>query len=255
MNLFPAYFIGHGSPMNAIEENEYTLEWKDQFSKIPKPKALITISAHYLTKGVHLTSKETNQIVYDFFGFPEELYFTNYKSYGSVEIAKYIKDKIKFTEIFLDEKAKLDHGAWSILQQIYPNPNFPILELSLNVLKPITWHYEFAKCLKFLREEEILLIASGNIVHNLSLFNFQFMNEKLDWAENFDNYILNEFQNKNFENILEPRNEYLNKSVPSLDHFLPLVYLLAITDEVDKVEIFNKKTLSSISMSSIKISN
>ncbi len=253
MSLFPAFFIGHGSPMNAIEENEFTFEWKIQISKIPKPKAIICISAHYLRKGTYLTYNDKNELLYDFFGFPEELYFSKYESIGSKSFAESIKDKIKFTDIFLDENAKLDHGTWSILKQIYPEANIPILQFGLNVLKPIEWHYELAKHLKFLREQEILILASGNIVHNLSLLNFQFMNEVLDWAISFDNYILGEFQNKNFEKLISLDHKNSRIAVPTLDHYLPLIYLCGITDEKDKVEIFNKKTLSSISMSSIKI--
>lgn len=253
MSLFPAYFIGHGSPMNTIEENEFTGMWKNQISKIPKPKAVICISAHYLRKGTYLSFSDNNELLYDFFGFPEELYFTKYESYGSKKLAEYIKEEIKFTDIFLDESAKLDHGTWSVLKQIYPNPDFPVLQFGLNVLKPTNWHFELAKSLKFLREQEILILASGNIVHNLSLLNFQFMNEKLNWAIEFDNFILDEFQNKNFEKLISLDHKNSRMAVPTLDHYLPLIYLAGITDEKDKVEIFNKKTLSSISMSSVKV--
>ncbi len=250
MNKFPVCFIGHGSPMNAIEENEFTLTWKKIASLIPKPKAIVCISAHYLKKGVFITSSNEPKIVYDFFGFPDELYFTDYKVQGSDSLASEISEKIKFTNIELDPLCGFDHGTWSVLKQMFPNPDFPILQLSLNVMKPMDWHSEFAKSLSVLRKEGILIIGSGNIVHNLGLLNFQRMSEQLDWAIEFDLYIQKNISERKMENLLNPTHKYFNKSVPTLDHYLPMIYIASMLEKEERVQFFNSKTLSSISMTS-----
>jgi 4,5-DOPA dioxygenase extradiol len=252
--ILPSFFIGHGSPMNTIEDNQITRGWKKEFTNWEDVQAILLISAHYLTTGTKITSHEKNPIIYDFFGFPEELYFTNYESKGSKEIASKLSDELK---IEIDSKTGLDHGSWSILKQIQPPTSIPILQLSLDVYKTIDRHFEFAKELNYLRRQGYLLIGSGNIVHNLNLLNFRNMNEELVWVKEFDSFIRNSFTNQDFESLIyfQNKEKEFRQAHPSIEHYLPFLYIIANLEETDSFYFFNTILQSSISMTSLKIFN
>jgi 4,5-DOPA dioxygenase extradiol len=183
--LMPVLFVGHGSPMNAIEDNEFTAAWKSVASSIPTPKAILCISAHWETKGTFVTAMEKPKTIHDFGGFPKALFDTQYPALGSKWLANETKSIITSTNTELDETWGLDHGSWSVLKQFYPNANVPVVELSLDYTKDAQYHYSLAQELAALRKKGVLIIGSGNMVHNFQYANFgggQLSNTALDWA-------------------------------------------------------------------------
>ncbi|MFD2067969.1 4,5-DOPA dioxygenase extradiol [Pontibacter silvestris] len=170
--LMPVYFIEHGSPMNAIEENEFTRSWNVLGKDLPKPTAILCISAHWQTKGTFVTAMEKPRTIHDFYGFPQELFDVAYAAPGSPELAVQMQQLIRKTELHLNHEWGLDHGSWSVIKHIYSAADVPVLQLSLDYSKPPQWHFELAKELADLREKGVLIIGSGNIVHNLRM---------LDW--------------------------------------------------------------------------
>jgi 4,5-DOPA dioxygenase extradiol len=247
----PAIFFGHGSPMNAIEDNLFTQKWREVMVDVKKPKAIIIISAHWLTNGTKINSSMELDTIHDFGGFPQKLFDVQYPAKGDPKLAKSIANKLN---IELDDSRGLDHGVWSVLTHIYPHANIPVLQLSLDYNKTPEEHFQFAQKLTYLREEGIMIIGSGNIVHNLNL---------LDWndqttatlAKEFNEIIIGNINSKNFENIINyvQYGEIAGKSVPSVEHFLPLLYVLGATIPKDKVEIFNQDiVMGSLAMTSVK---
>jgi len=170
----PVLFMGHGSPMNAIEDNEFTKTWKKLGSELGKPTAILCISAHWETKGTFVTAMDKPKTIHDFGGFPQKLFNVEYPATGKPELAKQIKDEVKKTEIGLDQNSwGLDHGAWSIIKPMFPNADIPVLQLSLDYTKNAQWHYDLAKELAVLRTKGLLIIGSGNMVHNLGMVNWR----------------------------------------------------------------------------------
>lgn len=253
----PVLFIGHGNPMYGIEENEYTRGWKKSVENLPQPEAIVVVSAHWETRGTLVTAMPKPRVIYDFYGFPQALFEAKYDASGSPEIAREIAENLKEKLIALDESNwGLDHGTWTILRHLYPDADVPVLQLSLDNTKPAKWHYELAKELSFLREREVLVIGSGNTVHNLRRVNFRAPNEGLDWAieanEIFKNLILSGEHDKliKYENL----GSEVALAIPTAEHYLPLLYALALKTEDEPVEIFNDGVdLGSISMTSLKI--
>ena len=175
-SLMPSMFLGHGSPMNAIEENEFVLGFRNLAATIPTPNAIICVSAHWYTKGTKVTAMEQPKTIHDFTGFPKALYSVNYPAKGNPALAAYTQDLASPIQISLDDQWGLDHGAWSVIKHLYPEANIPVIQLSIDYTKPPIYHFELAKQLQKLREKGVLIIGSGNIVHNLGM---------VDWA-NFD---------------------------------------------------------------------
>jgi 4,5-DOPA dioxygenase extradiol len=253
----PVLFIGHGNPMYGIQENDFTRGWKKAVENVSKPKAIVVVSAHWETRGTQVTAMPKPRIIYDFFGFPQALFEAKYDAQGNPEIAREIAESLKERLIELDESNwGLDHGAWTILRHLYPKADVPVLQLSLDFTKPVGWHYELAKDLSFLRDKGVLVIGSGNMVHNLRQINFRAPNKGFDWAisasENFKKLILAGEHDKliKYENL---GNE-VALAVPSAEHYLPLLYALALKTDGEQIEIFNDALdLGSISMTSLKI--
>jgi len=252
----PLLFVGHGSPMNAIEETEFTKGWKKAADELPKPKAIICVSAHWQTKGTFLTAMEKPKTIHDFYGFPKELFDVQYPAPGSLALAEQAKNIIQKTEAQLDETWGLDHGCWSVVKQMYPDADVPVIEMSMDYTQSPQWHYELAKDLASLRKKGILIIGSGNLVHNLGMMNWSSPDKGFDWAEEA-NQKIKELVLKDDHQQLENYNSIsraMQLSVPTPEHFLPLLYVLGLKEKEEQVSFFNDKTVyGSISMTSLLI--
>jgi 4,5-DOPA dioxygenase extradiol len=255
----PVLFLGHGSPMNAIEDNEFVSAFKQLGKELVRPKAILCISAHWETRGTFVTAMQNPPTIHDFGGFPKELYEVQYPAPGNPELAEEIKKNIAATEVGLDDKWGLDHGAWSVIKHLYPNADIPVIQMSIDYSKSAQYHYELAKELAIFRQKGILIIGSGNMVHNLRLIAWNKMNGEAfahDWAieanEKMKSYILGGNHQKLIDYKLQGKAFEL--AIPTPEHYLPLIYTLALKEENEKVSIFNDKPVGgSLSMTSIKI--
>ncbi|MCK3685095.1 4,5-DOPA dioxygenase extradiol [Maribellus sp. YY47] len=254
----PVLFLGHGSPMNAIEENEFVQGFRKISSEIEKPKAIVVVSAHWETQGTRVTAMAHPPTIHDFGGFPKALYEIEYPAPGSPELARATQDLVHSTEVHLDDKWGLDHGAWSVIRHMYPDADIPVIQLSLDYRKSPQEHYALAQELSQLREKGILVVGSGNIVHNLRMIHWGKMNENFgfDWA--------NEANNKMKELILNGDHQQLinysklgsafTLAIPTPEHYLPLLYALGLHDKKDEINIFNDEPIGgSLTMTSVKI--
>lgn len=255
----PVLFLGHGDPMNAIRENEYVTGFKNIAKTIPKPKAIICVSAHWLTKGTQITAMEHPRTIHDFGGFPQELYDVQYKAKGSPELAKQTQKIIGANTAILDHDWGLDHGAWTVIKHLYPKADIPVIQLSIDYYKDGQYHYELAKKLHSLREKGILIIGSGNIVHNLRKLDYKHKPEDnygYDWAYEARNKINNLLLDDNHKAIIDYQKlgREVQLAVPTPDHYFPLLYTLGLKNKNEKITLFNDKLIEgSISMTSIKI--
>jgi 4,5-DOPA dioxygenase extradiol len=252
----PVLFIGHGNPMNAIEENEFTLGWKNIARGIDKPKAILFISAHWLTKGTYVTSAMNPETIHDFGGFPEELFAAQYPAPGEPELAKEITGLFENNLVLPDEKWGLDHGAWSVAKPMYPDANIPTLQLSIDYYKPAQYHYDLAKQLASLRKKGVLIIGSGNMVHNLGRVNFNLPEKGEDWAIELNEIFKTKILNGDHKAIIEYDKLHASSrlAIPTPDHYFPLLYSLALQESNDEITIFNDKAIyGSLTMTSVKI--
>jgi 4,5-DOPA dioxygenase extradiol len=251
----PALFLGHGSPMNAIEENEFTEGWKNIRKTIPNPAAVLCISAHWETMGTFVTGMEKPKTIHDFGGFPEELYEVQYPAPGSPELAREIKTVVTKTQVRLDDRWGLDHGCWSVVKHLYPDADIPVVQMSMDYNLSARQHYDLAKELRIFRNKGILIIGSGNMVHNLRMVAWNKLNDNYgyDWAieagEKMKKYILN----GDHEQLINYKSQgrAFDLAIPTPDHYLPLLYVLALQDKDDNVSIFNDKPVGgSLTMTS-----
>lgn len=255
----PVLFLGHGSPMNAIEENEFVAGFRKTASTIPTPKAILCISAHWETRGTWVTAMDNPATIHDFGGFPKALFDVQYPAPGSPDLAKTTKGLVTSTVVGLDDKWGLDHGAWSVIKHLYPEANIPVVQMSLDYYQSPQRHYEIAKELKSLREKGVLIIGSGNMVHNLRMLAWDKMKEDgfaFDWAleanEKMKNFILQD-QHEGLINF-RSQGKSFDLAIPTPEHFLPLLYSLALKDDKDSLSIFNDKPVAgSLTMTSLKI--
>lgn len=250
MKRMPVLFVGHGSPMNAIEDNEYTRAWREIAKRIPKPEAIISISAHWFTHGTRIMNEESPKTIYDMYGFPDELYRVSYNAAGSPSFAKAAKELIS-KETRYDNSWGIDHGTWSVLVHMYPERDVPVFQISVDADAPPEAHYRIGKELSVLREQGVLIFGTGNIVHNLRLVDWHKSNKGFDWAYEFDDYIYENIINKNHENILRYNDlgRIAALAVPTPDHFYPLLYALGASNEADKISVYNKSCeLGSLTM-------
>lgn len=254
----PVLFLGHGSPMNAIEENEFVAGFRNIAKGIPKPNAILCISAHWETKGTFVTAMENPTTIHDFGGFPKALFDVQYPAPGSPELAKETKALITNTEVGLDDKWGLDHGAWSVIKHLYPKADIPVIQLSLDYTQTPQYHYELAQQINSLRNKGVLIIGSGNIVHNLRKVEWRRLNDTFgfDWAieanEKMKEFILkgNHKQLINFRS----QGKAFDLAIPTPEHYLPLLYSLALQDKNEEVRLFNDKPVAgSLTMTSLKI--
>jgi 4,5-DOPA dioxygenase extradiol len=255
----PVLFVGHGSPMNAIGENEFVHTWRNLGKSLPKPKAILCISAHWETNGTFVTAMQKPPTIHDFGGFPKALFDVQYPAPGSPELASETKRIISKSEVGLDEKWGLDHGAWSVIKNIYPLADVPVIEMSLDYNKSPQYHYELAKELSSLREKGVLIIGSGNMVHNLRMVAWDKADEPeygFDWAlhanETFKHLILDNKHKELISYTLLGRE--VQQAIPTPEHYLPLIYTLALKAENEQVSFFNDKAvMGSLTMTSVKI--
>ncbi len=250
----PALFIGHGSPMNAIEDSEYSRAWAAVARSLPKPKAILCVSAHWQTDGTRVTAMEQPRTIHDFYGFPPELYAKRYPAPGSPEFARLAVETLKGSHARPDSEWGLDHGAWAVLCQMYPKANVPVVQLSLDQRKPPAAHYDLGRELRALRRKGVLILGSGNIVHNLREVVWE--DKAHDWALEFDARMKDLILSGDHKAIIDYSKLGLSArlSVPTLDHYLPLLYVLGAQDKGDKVSFFaDKVTLGSMSMRSVRL--
>jgi 4,5-DOPA dioxygenase extradiol len=235
----PLLFVGHGSPMNVILDNSFTRSLAQWGKSLPRPRAIMVISAHWLTAGTSVTCMEKTRTIYDFYGFPEELYKITYPSLGAPAEANFVTGAVRKAPIACNYDWGLDHASWAVLKYLYPAADIPVFELSLNYSfndwhpKPVQYHYDLATELAEVRKRGVLIIGSGNIVHNLSLIDFRNMNaEPLPWALEFDEQVKKNLINGNHQDLIQFRN--MGKSaalaVPTLDHYLPMIYIIALQE-------------------------
>lgn len=250
----PVLFVGHGSPTNAIDDNEFSQAWSEIGKSLPRPKAILCISAHWETAGTQVTAMEWPRTIHDFYGFPQPLYEIQYPAQGSPELARLIHEKVSNVQVTLDFDWGLDHGAWSVLCRIFPDADIPAIQLSLDRTKEPVFHYELGKKLQPFRNKGVLILGSGNIVHNLRALVWQ--DTAYDWAIEFDEKIKRLILSGDHDSIIHYPNlgQAAHLSVPTNEHYLPLLYALALQDKQDEVQFFaDKATLGSISMRSLKI--
>jgi 4,5-DOPA dioxygenase extradiol len=255
----PVLFLGHGSPMNGIEENEFVKGWRDISKTIAKPNAILCVSAHWETRGTFVTAMEKPRTIHDFGGFPQELFAVQYPAPGTPELAKETKKIITKTEVGLDDKWGLDHGAWSVIKPMFPNADIPVFQMSLDYNQPAQYHYDLAKELASLRDIGVLIIGSGNMVHNLGLVAWDKLNAPeyaYDWAieasDKMKKFILNgdHHQLINFKS----QGKAFDLAIPTPDHYLPLLYTLALQEKNETISLFNDKAVAgSLTMTSLKI--
>jgi 4,5-DOPA dioxygenase extradiol len=251
----PAIFLGHGSPMNAIEDNEFRRSWAELGRRIPRPEAILCISAHWETRGVWLTAAEAPSTVHDFYGFPAELFAVRYPAPGGPWLAGRVASMLPGAGASLDSERGLDHGCWSVLVAMYPEADIPVVQLSLDTRQPPALHYELAKQLLPLREAGVLVVGSGNIVHNLRLADFR-LDEGYDWAVRFDAEVRARIQAGDHASLVawEGLGPEARLAIPTPEHYLPLLYVLALRAPTDEARIFNDRcVLGSISMSSVAL--
>jgi len=257
--IMPLLFLGHGSPMNAIEDNQFTEGWRQTGENIPLPKAIICISAHWETKGTYFTAMQQPRTIHDFGGFPQQLYAVRYPAPGNPALAEEAKNMMKKTDAGLDNTWGLDHGCWSVISHLYPDADVPVIQMSLDYQLTPRQHYDIAKELAALRRKGILFVGSGNMVHNLQQIAWGKLSAPeygYDWAisanEKMKKFILDD----NHQQLMNYRSQgdEFERAIPTPEHFLPLLYILALKEENENVSIFNDKLVAgSLSMTSVKI--
>ena len=257
--LMPVLFIGHGSPMNGIEDTQFSRGWKKMAEEIPTPTAVLVVSAHWFTRGTQITAMDFPKTIHDFGGFPQALFDVQYNAPGNPALAKETASMIVSTQVELDHDWGLDHGTWTVVRHMYPEANIPVLQLSIDYTKDSQFHYDLAKELFALRKKGVLIIGSGNMVHNLRMVAWDKLNEDqygYDWALQM---------NSQFKSLIESRDHSslihytrLGKeallSIPTPEHYLPLLYTLGVGTEKDSISFFNDKAVGgSLTMTSVKI--
>lgn len=255
----PVLFLGHGSPMNAIEENEFVTGFRNIGKTLPKPNAILCVSAHWETQGTFVTAMEKPRTIHDFGGFPESLYAVQYPAPGNPQLAEETKGLISKTTVGLDQKWGLDHGCWSVVKHLYPEADVPVIQLSLDRYQPAQYHYDLAKELAALRSKGILIVGSGNMVHNLGMVAWDKLNEDeygFDWAIEASTKMKKYILNDNHQSLInyQSQGKEFNLAIPTPEHYLPLLYALALKEENEDVTLFNDKPVGgSLTMTSLKI--
>lgn len=254
----PVLFLGHGSPMNAIEENEFVQGFRAAGKALPRPRAVLCISAHWETKGTWITAMEQPRTIHDFGGFPKALFDVQYPAPGSPEIAAETKALVTSTSVGLDQSWGLDHGSWTVLKHFYPAADVPIIQLSLDYTQPASYHYALARELKALRNKGVLITGSGNMVHNLGRVAWDKLNADnygYDWALEASEKMKTFIRSGDHTALINYRSQgrAFDLSIPSPEHYLPLLYILALADDKDALSFFNDKAVGgSLTMTSVQ---
>ena len=250
----PAVFVGHGSPMNAIEDNAFTRGWQDAAQRVGKPRAILCVSAHWETRGIHVSAAERPQTIHDFYGFPQALFDVRYPAPGAPALARQIAQMIKSGNVYTDSDRGLDHGAWSVLRIMFPDADVPTLQLSLDMAQPAAAHYRLAQELEPLREEGVLILGSGNIVHNLREFAWN-NPAPLDWALRADADVRARIEAGDHAAMIDwiSLGTDVMRGIAGPEHFLPLLYVLAQRQTDEPILFFNDTVISSISMTCVQV--
>ena len=256
----PVLFVGHGSPMNAIEDNVFTRRWTAIGKEVPKPKAVLCISAHWLSNGTMVTAMNKPQTIHDFGGFPKALFEVQYPAPGNPDLANEVVKLVKKTNMGLNHDWGLDHGTWSIVKNMYPMADIPVLQMSIDYAQPMQYHYDLAKELASLRKKGVLIIGSGNMVHNLGLVAWDKLNEDnygYDWAIEMNTKFKQLIAEHRHADLIDYQKigKAAQLAIPSPDHYIPLLYALALQEPQDEVSFFNDKLVGgSLNMTSVSIS-
>ncbi len=250
MSRMPALFVGHGSPMNAIENNQFTRVWEELGKTMQRPEAILSVSAHWFTPGKYVMDASEPKTIYDMYGFPEELYKIVYPAKGSPYFAHLTKDKIG-EEVTIDNSWGYDHGTWSVLHRMYPEADIPVFQLSVDRNATLAQHYEIGRKLRELRDQGVMIFGSGNVVHNLGRVNWDIEEGGYSWAEEFDAYIKKNILERKDDNVINYQNAGPSSSLAFtiLDHYAPLLYVLGAADKKEEIKVFNDEcVLGSLSM-------
>jgi 4,5-DOPA dioxygenase extradiol len=257
-HLMPVLFVGHGSPMNGIEDNEFSQRWKALAKEIPVPAAVLVVSAHWFTKGTRVTAMDFPKTIHDFGGFPQELFDVQYKAPGSPALANETASLLHSAHVELDHDWGLDHGAWTIIRHMYPDANIPVLQLSIDFTKGPQYHYDLAKELVALRKKGVLIMGSGNMVHNLRMVAFDKIESEFgyDWAIQMNDKFKQLITAGDYQPLInyDTLGREAKLAIPTPEHYLPLLYTLAVKDNKDNVSFFNDKAVGgSLTMTSVKL--
>lgn len=256
-DLMPTIFIGHGSPMNGIENNGFSQSWAELAANIPVPKAVLVVSAHWYTHGTFVTAMDFPSTIHDFGGFPQALFDAQYPAPGDSKLAAEIPGLVHSTSVSLDHDWGLDHGTWTVVKHMYPDANIPVLQLSIDYTKSPEQHYEIAKEIYALRKKGVLVIGSGNMVHNLRMISWEMINGGgYDWANEMNNKFKNLIANGDHKPLINYRNlgSEAMLAIPTPEHYLPLIYNLGLINDKDEVSFFNDMAVGgSLTMTSVLV--
>lgn len=256
-DLMPTLFIGHGSPMNGIEVNEFSKSWTDLAKNIPVPKAVLVVSAHWYTHGTFVTAMDFPSTIHDFGGFPQQLFDVQYPAPGNPQLAAEIPGLIHSTNVGLDHDWGLDHGAWTVIRHMYPEANIPVLQLSIDYTKSPAQHYEIAKEIYALRKKGVLVLGSGNMVHNLRMLSWEMINGGgYDWAIEMNDKFKSLIANGDHEPLINYRSlgSEAMLAIPTPEHYLPLIYTLGLKNDKEELSFFNDKAVGgSLTMTSVLV--
>ncbi|WP_353159464.1 4,5-DOPA dioxygenase extradiol [Myroides odoratus] len=253
--VMPTLFIGHGSPMNAITDTVFSQNWHSLGQSLPTPKAILVISAHWLTQGSAITAMDFPETIHDFSGFPQPLFDVSYPAPGAPSLAVETQQLVQPFDLHLDHDWGLDHGTWSITKHMFPQANIPVLQLSIDYYKPLDYHYQLALQLRELRKKGVLLIGSGNMIHNLRLLSWDQMenNYGFDWAIDINAVLQQAIADHDFKRLLdyEKLHPHITLAIPTLEHYIPMLYNLGLKDKKDELMFFNDAYVGgSLSMTS-----
>ncbi len=254
----PLLFVGHGSPMNGIEDNDFSRRWRQMGQEIPQPQAVLCVSAHWLTRGAFVTAMEAPRTIHDFGGFPRELFEVEYPAPGNPALAQETAALFTQTEVGLDHDWGLDHGTWTVVRHMYPDASIPVLQLSIDYDKPAPYHYELARALSALRKKGVLIIGSGNMVHNLRMVAWDRLDEPFgfDWALEMNDTFKRHIADGNHQPLIDYQNfgRPAQLAIPTPDHYYPLLYILGLQDKGEAVSFFNDTPVAgSLTMTSVRI--
>lgn len=255
----PVLFIGHGSPMNGIEDNAFSARWRELGKEIAQPVAVLVVSAHWLTRGTHVTAMENPRTIHDFGGFPQALFDVQYPAPGNPDLAKETQKLVTSTSVGLDHEWGLDHGTWTVVRHMYPEANIPVLQLSIDYHRPPQYHYDLAKELAALRRKGVLIIGSGNMVHNLRMVAWDRLGEPeygFDWALDMNETFKKHISERSHQPLINY--DSLGASgllaIPTPDHYYPLLYVLGLQEKNDETVFFNDRAVGgSLTMTSVKV--
>jgi 4,5-DOPA dioxygenase extradiol len=253
-HTLPVLFLGHGSPMNAIDDNAWSRAWRALGMRLPRPRAILCVSAHWETHGPWVTGHAAPSTIHDFGGFPRALFDAQYPAPGDPALAQRVVDLLGDAQARIDPERGLDHGAWGVLKPMYPDADIPVIQLGIDSRRPGAWHVALAQRLAPLRDEGVLVVASGDIVHNLRLFDFRNATP-LPWASRFRDQVNALILDGNLPALADwpALGDDAALSIPTPEHYLPLLYALALARDGDALEFFNDDVVGSLSMTSLII--